>query len=60
MVAVMIVAAVAIFYFRMAQKPPVHPDNELIGTSKIIDGIEYFNIGDLYDCDNWIKVGPVF
>lgn len=32
-------------------------ENTTIGDTKIVDGIEYFNIGTLYDEDNWIEVG---
>ena len=39
-------------------KTPVK-DNSSIGESKIVDGVEYFNIGTLEDEDNWIKVGSV-
>ena len=38
---------------------PPHQENDSIGESKVIDGIEYFNIGTLEDEDNWIQVGSV-
>jgi hypothetical protein len=49
---------VVLFAYSMFSKPPIK-DNPSIGESKIIDGIEYFNIGTLEDEDNWVKVGSV-
>ncbi|ANU16431.1 hypothetical protein BBI11_04885 [Planococcus maritimus] len=34
------------------------PPSDTIGDTKIIDGKEYWNMGDLYDQDNWRYIGP--
>ena len=37
---------------------PLKPPSNTIGTTKVVDGIEYWNMGDLDDQDNWVYVGP--
>jgi hypothetical protein len=34
------------------------PPSDTIGETKVIDGKEYWNMGDLNDQDNWRYVGP--
>lgn len=36
----------------------VKPPSTTIGDTRIINGIEYWNMGDLEDQDNWRYVGP--
>ncbi|WP_281862685.1 hypothetical protein [Planomicrobium okeanokoites] len=36
----------------------VKPPSTTIGNTRIINGIEYWNMGDLEDQDNWRYVGP--
>lgn len=38
----------------------VKPPSNTIGDTRIINGIEYWNLGDEYDQDNWRFVGPAF
>ncbi|MFC3211541.1 hypothetical protein [Planomicrobium okeanokoites] len=40
----------------LSQQPKPH--STTIGDTRIINGIEYWNIGDLEDQDNWRYVGP--
>ncbi|WP_070120858.1 hypothetical protein [Bacillus marinisedimentorum] len=43
-------------FFMYSTKPS--RDNPSIGESKVVDGVEYYNIGTLDNEDNWVKVGP--
>lgn len=52
-----IVEAIVIYFIYQFFKP-IKDSNSTIGTSKIVDGIEYWNLGDLDDKDNWKYVGP--
>lgn len=47
-----------VIYFLYQYFNPIKNSNSTIGTSKIVDGIEYCNLGDLDDQDNWKYVGP--
>src|SRR5579875_2204238 len=47
---------ITLYVYHVLSTPPVK-NNALIGKSKVIDGIEYFNLGTLEDEDNWVKVG---
>lgn len=38
----------------------VKPSSTSIGDTLVINGIEYWNMGDENDQDNWLYVGPAF
>lgn len=42
----------------MEKQLEMSPPSSTIGKTKIIDGEEYWNMGDLYDQDNWRYIGP--
>ena len=47
---------IILYTFYIYSLKPVN-DNPSIGETKIVNGVEYFNIGTLEDEDNWIELG---
>lgn len=55
----MIILFGVLFMLYVGVKPATNNYNPTIGESKVVDGVEYFNLGTLENEDNWIKVGSV-
>jgi hypothetical protein len=49
---------VLLVYLIYNYSKPSKPSSETIGDTKVVNGIEYWNMGDLEDQDNWRHVGP--
>ncbi|PYZ94876.1 hypothetical protein CR194_04950 [Salipaludibacillus keqinensis] len=55
-----ILIAVSVFVWSYRNEKAKRKDNQAeVGAEKIMDGYYWWNVGDLYDNENWVRMGPI-